>query len=107
MHNSLLQNTERFNLLPADAKQAIQNFDYDTALKSVHDKYKLHIDQAAALEKAVADVIFGDMHSNELLAYIQRELRVDQNKAGEIAVDINKSILLPIQLKMREIEASM
>jgi hypothetical protein len=107
MHNSLLQNTERFNLLPEDAKQAIQSFDYDTALKSIHDKYKLHIDQAAALEKAVADVVFGDMHSNELLVYIQRELRVDQSKATEIAVDINKNVLLPIQLKMREIEASM
>ena len=107
MQNSLLQNTERFNLLPEDAKQAIRDFDYDTALKSVHDKYKLHIDQAAALEKAVADVIFGDMHSTELLSYIQRELRVDQSKATEIAVDVNKNVLLPIQMKMREIEANM
>lgn len=106
MTNSIETQTERFTLLPDDARTAIQTFDYDTALKDIHSTHKLHIDQAASLEKAVADVIFGDMHTNQLVSYIEKELRLDPGKAIELALDVNAKILLPIQENMRKIQTT-
>jgi hypothetical protein len=106
MTNSIEQITERFALLPEDAKKAIHDFDYNGALKQIHDTHKLHIDQAAALEKIVADILFGDTHSTQIIGLLQKDLRLDTEKATQIAVEVNTKILLPIQEKMREIQAT-
>ncbi len=105
MTSSIEAQTERFGLLPEDAQKAIQNFDYDSALKGLHTQYKLHIDQAAALEQIVADIVFGDRKAQELIPEIQKELRVTQEQALAIAVDVNHKVLVPIQQNMRAIQA--
>lgn len=106
MTNSIELITERFNLLPEDAQSAIKQFDYDAALKEIHLSYKLHIDQASSLEKAVADVIFGELETTDLLNFLQTELRITPEIAMQLTVDVNKKILIPIQEKMREIQAN-
>lgn len=104
MKNSLEAN-ERFNLLPEDAQSAIREFEYDKTLREIHNSYKLHIDQAYTLEKAVADVIFGEIEPSELITFLKNELRVTQETANQLGSDINSKILLPIQAKMRLIQA--
>ncbi|MDQ5912529.1 MAG: hypothetical protein QG568_744 [Patescibacteria group bacterium] len=106
MPNSIELITERFNLLPDDAQSAIKQFDYDTALKEIHQSYKLHIDQASSLEKAVADVIFGELETADLLPFLQTELRLTPEIAMQLTLDVNKKILAPIQEKMKEIQAN-
>lgn len=105
MTNSIELIKEKFELLPEDAQKAIQQFEYDKALKEIHDAYKLHIDQAYSLEKAVADVIFGDLETRQLISFIQSELRVSPETATQLSIDINTKILLPIQEKMKNIQA--
>ncbi len=104
MTNSLEQMSEKFQQLPDDAQIAISQFDYDKALRDVHMKYKLHIDQASSLEKAVASVVFGEIRPQTLIQIIQSELRLDAELSKSIAFDINQSILLPIQELMRNIQ---
>jgi hypothetical protein len=96
--------TDRFQLLPTDAQKALQEFEYDKALKEVHAKYKLHIDQAATLEKIVADVIFGDERSQHMIQLIQNDLRLPVETATTIAFDVNDKILTPIQKIMQRIQ---
>jgi hypothetical protein len=95
---------ERFNNLPEDAQQAIQAFDYDGALKSLHTQYNLHIDQASTLEQIVANIMFGDRRPQSLVTEIETGLRVTHEQAVTIAVDVNKKILMPIQENMKEIQ---
>ena len=105
MTNSIELIKERFELLPEDAQKAIQQFEYDKALKEIHSSYKLHIDQAYSLEKAVADVIFGDLETRQLISFLQSELRVTPEIALQLSVDTNTKILIPIQEKMKVIQA--
>jgi len=104
MSNSIELMKAGFDKLPADAQAAIRRFDYDGALKLVHKKYALHIDQAASLERLVSGVIFGDIKPEHLISSIGKELRVNSEKATEIGVDVNMEILIPIQKLMRESE---
>ncbi len=101
---SSIEQSERFEMLPAEAKEAIRSFDYDNALRSVHMKHKLHIDQAAALEREVTEVVFGDSKPYDLIPNIERELRVDAAMAKDIAFDVNDALLKPIQELMKKVK---
>lgn len=105
MTNSIELMEERFASLPEDAQKAIKQFDYDLALKKIHTANKLHIDQAASLEQAVADVVFGDTRPQDLIGVINKELRIDHEKAKEIAFEVNSNILIPIQDLMKKIQS--
>lgn len=107
MTNSIELIKEKFELLPDDAQKAIQQFEYDKALKEIHDAYKLHIDQAYSLEKAVADVIFGDLETRQLVSFLQSELRITPEIALQLSTDINTKILIPIQEKMKSMQAEL
>lgn len=104
MKNSL-ELKEQFELLPEDAKNAIRQFEYDKTLKEIHDSYKLHIDQAYSLEKAISDVIFGEIEPHQLIPFLKNELRLSPETSAQLGSDINTKILLPIQNNMRELQA--
>ncbi len=104
MPNSIENMTDRFNQLPKDAQKAIQMFDYDKALKKIHLSYKLHIDQASSLEKIIANIVFGEERSQEMVHLIEKELRLSNEDAAKIALDVNRNILMPIQNNMRLIQ---
>lgn len=91
-------------MLPNDAQKAIQQFEYDKALKKIHMAYKLHIDQASSLEKIVADIVFGDQRSQEMVHLIERELRLPNEEAVKVALDVNRNILMPIQKNMQMLQ---
>lgn len=99
--NSLEQATERFAKLPIGFQEAIKNFDYDHKLAEIHRKYKLHIDQSFALEKSVADLIFGDIKSSDLVTKLKHDLHTTHEQAEQIAFEINDHILLPIREKIK------
>ncbi len=93
---------ENFKDLPDEVQKVISSFKYDEALKGVHEKYKLHIDQASALEKELAKVIFGETKPQQLIPHVQQELHIPAEKAREIVFDVNTSILIPLQNLMKE-----
>lgn len=105
MPHSIESQEEKFKLLPEDAQMAIKSFDYDKELQEIYKTYKLHIDQAYILEKAVASVVFGEIEPSALLGFIEKELRLEQEVATKITLDINIRILKKIQDKMREIQS--
>lgn len=104
MTNSIVRMTDKFEQLPDDAKKAIENFPYDKELKDIHNHYHLHIDQASALERIVAGVIFGEHPPMSMVSMIGRELRVPLETAQNIATDINTKLLRPIQKSMQLIQ---
>ena len=104
MENSLIKMKDRFVLLPEDAQGAISQFDYDTALRDLQLKHKLHIDQAYSLEKDVADVVFGDKKASDLILHLAQDLHLTEELAKTIAFDVNTTILRPIQDLMKKIQ---
>lgn len=100
--NTLEQQTERFNSLPTDFQKVLSVFDYDHRLGLIHKKYKLHIDQSVVLENIMADIIFGTERSVRLTTDIEEKLRLTREKAVEIALDINETILKPIRVLIQQ-----
>jgi hypothetical protein len=104
--NTLEQQVERFRNLPTDFQEALSSFDYDHKLGSIHKKYKLHIDQSVSLENIMSDIIFGDQRSIELTSTIEHELRLPRETAIEIALEINRNILVPIKDTIKVIQGA-
>ncbi len=102
--NTLEQQAERFSNLPTDFQKALSSFDYDHKLGLIHKKYKLHIDQSVSLENIMSDIIFGDQRSLELTSAIENELRLPRETAIEIALEINRNILVPIKDAIKVIQ---
>ncbi len=95
--NSLEQAADRFIKLPPLFQEAIRNFDYDKKMAGITEKHKLHIDQAFILEKTIADIIFGDIHSDQMIHKLESELHMPKDKVSELAIDVNGIVLLPIR----------
>ncbi len=104
MENSLTKDTKRFEILPEDTQKAIVQFDYDLILRNLQVKHKLHIDQAAALEKNIADIIFGERRSSDLILHLSQDMHVGMEYSKTIAFDVNTSILRPLQDLMKKIQ---
>lgn len=92
-----------FQNLPDDVKTVVSGFKYDDALKAVHVKYKLHIDQASTLEQEIAKIIFGETKSQALISRLQSELRIPAEQAREMAFEINTNLLMPIQNALKDL----
>lgn len=95
---------DRFDRLPEDAQKAISQFDYDVTLRGLQLKYKLHIDQASSLEKNIADIIFGDKKSSDLIGHLAQDMHIDMDLAKIITFDVNTTILKPIQELMKKFQ---
>ncbi len=104
--NTLEQQAERFSNLPTDFQKALSSFDYDHRLGLIHKKYKLHIDQSVSLEHIMSDIIFGDQRSLELTSAIEHELRLPRETSIEIALEINRNILVPIKDAIKIIQGA-
>lgn len=102
--NTLEQASDRFARLPTDFQAAISHFDYDKRLGAIHKKFKLHIDQSFALEKVVADVIFGTIHSKDIGRLLKQGLHTTEEQAEEISQEINDQILLPIREAIKSVQ---
>lgn len=104
--NSLEQSAERFIKLPPLFQEAIRSFDYDKKMSGITQKHSLHIDQAFQLEKIVADVVFGDIHSNDMVKKMQQELHTTKELANEVAIDVNGIILVPLRELIKSMQSS-
>lgn len=102
--NTLERMPERFNLLPEDFQQAIRTFDYDKRLQTISHKHKLHIDQLVALETTMSDVIFGTSKAADLQKILQQSLRISHDKALEITMELNNTILSPLKSHIMEVQ---
>jgi len=102
--NTLEHMTERFELLPEDLQEAIRTFNYDQRLHQIQKKFTLHIDQSVSMEKAMADIVFGDLKSIELTSVLHNELRIDHQKAIELALTLNSEVILPLREHLQKLQ---
>jgi hypothetical protein len=89
--------TEQMRILPADVKQAIISVDYKTKLQEITQRQRLLIDQAGKLEMETTLVMIGLEPLADFTGNIQREMRITETRAREIAMDVSESIFKPIR----------
>jgi hypothetical protein len=95
---------EKLETLPDHIRWAIQAVDYKSALEEIKKKYRLHIDQAATLEKLCQLFMLGDIDATGFVNNMFTEGHLSSQVAGEMLVDIDTLILKKIRGKIETFE---
>ena len=103
--NSIERNTEKFDELPQDFKEAIHTSEYDLGLQTTTKNHKLHIDQSATLEDLLARFIFGEIESSNLVSEMESKLDITKEQAVEIAREIDDLVITPIRQNLQKIQS--
>ena len=91
---------ERFESLPDDLKIALTSEEVDASIQSVAKKHFLHIDQTGELADETGLVMLGLTKTDEYISNLKERLGVPQQKASEIAKDIDEKVLRPIKASL-------
>lgn len=91
---------ERFESLPNDLKTALTSEEVDASIQEVAKKHFLHIDQTGELADETGLVMLGLTRTDEYINNLKERLGVPQQKAAEIAKDIDENVLRPIKTSL-------
>lgn len=91
---------ERFESLPDDLKTALTSEEVDASIQGVAKKHFLHIDQTGELADETGLVMLGLTKTDEYINNLKERLGVQQQKAAEIAKDIDENVLRPIKTSL-------
>ncbi len=87
----------RLSELPEDIRIAIEFSDWEKTIKNIQTEYKLHIDQAQALETFAFDLIIGEIDSSEFIHFMFEDAHLSTQIAGDILLKIDLNILQRIR----------
>ncbi len=104
---SIERNTEKFASLPLDYQEAIRMSDYDNTLGTITKNHKLHIDQSAILELLLAQLIFGEIESREMISEVESKLHINNTEAVRITAELNELIIKPIKENLKNIQTNL
>ncbi len=91
---------EKFESLPDDLKSALTSEEVDASIQGVAKKHFLHIDQASELADETGLVMLGLTKTDEYINNLKERLNIPQQKASEIAKDIDEKVLRPIKASL-------
>lgn len=69
---------------------------------SLAQKYKLHVDTADTLATTIIHTLLGFIRPEELPAALKKDLLLEDSMANALISDINTSVFVPLQQKVRE-----
>ncbi len=96
---------ERFAQLPKVVQDAITSADVSQRMQELAKKHSLHVDQWEALENEVQLTLLGVVSSEDLVANLERELRINTAAATLLAEDISTTVFEPIRQELeRQLE---
>ncbi len=94
----------RFNQLPEDIQQAIQDINLASKFDSISQKNNLRIDQNGNLQTETLLVMLGLESNSDYIDNVQKSLEISRPEAINIAKDVNELILSPIRDSLRAIQ---
>jgi hypothetical protein len=90
-----------FEDLPQGLRQAIGSVDTANAVQTIAKKHLLHVDQMSSLASETGLVLLGLTHPADFIANLGKRLRVQDDKAREIAKEISAEILSKVREALR------
>src|SRR5438105_8916812 len=91
---------KRIESLPEAAGDYLYSAEMAQEVKQISDKNHLHIDQMSLLEAEVGELILGLTDTQEFVPNLMDTLRIDKEKAGAVAKDVNDQIISKIRRSM-------
>jgi hypothetical protein len=93
---------ERFAKLPPKLQTAITSTEVAEKLRTLSQKYRLHLDQGQILENETYMVLLGIEKAGKYEENIKKELGISTEEAKNIAGDVAKEIFLSIRDLLKE-----
>lgn len=91
---------KRMEALPEAAADFLYSSEMGAMVKTISDKYSLHIDQMGLLEAETGQLILGLTEVGEFVPYITESLKISTAQATAIAKDINEQVMSKIRTSM-------
>lgn len=88
--------------VPAPVRAVFASGKVETVAKSLMQKYKLHIDQGAVVEREVILLLLGLKSPDEFTGALAEEAKLDQQIINSIVKDVNDQIFVPLREEMRK-----
>lgn len=102
-HDDIQQKIEaRLAELPEDVRNAINDNDLDAKVRSIGQKFNLHIDQIGGLGDEVMLVMLGFTPLEGFAGALATQLSLDPVLAQTITAEVNTSIFLSIRESMKK-----
>ena len=88
---------EHFQRLPEPLKEAMMSVENSERIFEVGKKFALTVEQIGFLAEESGYVVLGLTHPQDFVARIEQHLRVDADKAKNIAQEINHKVFFPLR----------
>ena len=94
---------EKYRMLPKGIKRTMYSLDIHDIVKSITDKYKLHIDTAGILDDEIMYAIIGITKVSDFIRNLKTQLKLPDEKVNAIAKDVNEKIFLQIRKELKKV----
>lgn len=101
--NKVVANLDsRFDKLPGNLKEVIQNSNYQSELYKISEIYKLNVTQMGNLDIATTDLLIGATSPEDFPKIIQKNIGLSEEDSKKMVADINSKVFIPIREKLKE-----
>lgn len=88
---------ERFNSLPKEIQEAINESNYQVNLYSIADKYRLDIEQMGVLEEITTKVMLNIIHPDKYEEELVFKIKISREDISNLVKEINEAIFKNIK----------
>ncbi|OHA57365.1 MAG: hypothetical protein A2114_01385 [Candidatus Vogelbacteria bacterium GWA1_51_14] len=99
------QFNERYNKLPPIVKQAIDAVETADLIQTISEAHKLHIDQMGEFSNQIGLVMLGVVKPQEFIPNLREKLKIGDEEARKIALEVNEQIFNPIRESLKQVHA--
>lgn len=97
---------KRYESLPDDLKEALMGVSTADALYDIGRKANLNVEKIGALAEEVGLIILGFTPSANFISDLKTALGVNEEKASEIAGQVNERVFLPIRESLKRLHGA-
>lgn len=97
---------KRYESLPDDLKEALIGIGTASAIYEIGRKVNLNVEKIGELAREVGLIILGFVPSANFISDLKTVLEVNEEKAAEIAQEVNERLFLPIRESLKRIHGS-
>lgn len=69
------------------------------------NKHQLHIDKIGLLDREISLIMFGVVKPQEFIPNLREKLKIDDEEARKIALEVNEQIFNPIRESLKQVHA--
>jgi len=96
---------EYYVKLPREIKVILDSEENTDKIYELGNKHQLHIDKIGLLDREISLIMFGVVKPQEFIPNLREKLKIDDEEARKIALEVNEQIFNPIRESLKQVHA--